>query len=250
MSFPLCKRIAKRAGALPARWLLLFLSLPAAPAMAALVHGDFNDGLYTAPDRLFTVRSPLGPNPTLVDWFDRRAGAVTFVDDAGQLFGVVCTPNFDVLAGADIDLEAALAILRNWFREATFPAIFENQLPGSTILREEPGEFEGQPAWIAVLYLPGASASARLDPATGQVVRSDSWRGVVIFSRDGHTYLLMTEASETMPAAFFDASATGWNGFLPRLAQFYRGMTFKSLADEPDMNGRENGTAATELAKP
>lgn len=227
MSFPLRKRtVVRRAGALPARWLLLFLSLLAAPAMAALVHGEFNDGLYTAPDRLFTVRSPLGPNPTLFDWFDRRAGAVTFVDDAGQLFGVVCTPNFDVLADADIDVEAATAILRNWFREATFPAIFENQIPGSTILREEPGEFEGQPAWIAVLHLPGASASARIDPLSGKLIRNDSWRGVVVISRGGHTYLLMTEASETTAARFFDAAAPGWNGFLPRLAEFYRGMSF------------------------
>ncbi len=230
--------------------LLLLLALLAAPASAALVHGDFTDGLYTAPERLFTVRSPLGHNPTLVDWFDRRAGAVTFVDEGGRLFGLVCTPNLDVLAGADIDVEAATAILRNWFRETTFPAIFENQLPGSTILREEPGEFEGQPAWIAVLHLPGAAASTRLNPATGQVLRNDSWRGVVIISRDGHTYLLMTEAVETLPAPFFDHDAPGWDGFLPRLAQFYRGMTFRSPADEPELNDSATGTAATELAAP
>jgi hypothetical protein len=37
--------------------------------------------------------------PYVIDSFDHSAGAVTFVDEQGGLYGVICTPNFDVLAG-------------------------------------------------------------------------------------------------------------------------------------------------------
>jgi len=207
----------------------LLLALVATPTNAALVHGTFSEELYTAPGELFTVKSPLGSSPRLVDGFERSAGAVTFMDDFGQLFGVVCTPHLDVLAGAQIDTETSTAILRNWFREAAFPAFFAGAVPGSSILREEPGEFEGQPAWIAVLHLPGGAPSARIDPATGRVARGDSWRGVVVISRGGHTYLLMAEAIIVMSGPIhqeFDVLAPGWDDFLPKLAQFYRGMRF------------------------
>jgi hypothetical protein len=194
---------------------VLVLACAAAPA---LERGEFRDGLYVAPNQLFSVRSPLGANPWVIDSFDRAAGAVTFVDEAGGLYGVICTPNFDVLAGADNDAETDLAILRNWLHDATFPLFFERQLPGASIVVEEPGTFEGRPAWIAALYLPHGGSMFRRDAETGLPIRGDSWRGVVVFSRDGHTYLLMTETS---PEA-------SWNDFLPRLSEFYMGMAFSS----------------------
>ncbi len=135
---------------LSARAAAVLAGLLFACAAAALDRGEFQSGLYTAPGELFTVQSPLGPNPVVIDSFDRAAGAVTFVDEAGALYGVVCTPNYDVLAGADNDAETDLAILRNWFRDATFPLFFESQLPGAAILYEEPVEFEGMPAWFGV----------------------------------------------------------------------------------------------------
>ena len=150
--------------------LALAALLAAAPALA-LDRGEFADGRYTAPGELFTVQSPLGPNPVVIDSFDRAAGAVTFVDEQGALFGIVCTPSYDVLAGADNDRETDYAILRNWFRDATFPLFFESQLPGSAILFEEPVEFEGQPAWFGVVHLPQGSARFTPDPATGLPVR-------------------------------------------------------------------------------
>jgi len=209
-------------------------ALLALPAHAALNRGSFSDGLYTAPGQLFTVRSPLGPNSRLVDGFDRSVGTVTFMDHEGELFGLVCTPNLDILADADIDTEVSQAILRNWFHDAAFRRFFASTVPDAQILREAPGEFEGQPAWIAMLHLPGNAPSAHVDAATGEVVRGDSWRGVVVISRDGHTYLLMTEAS-TPGATDFDLSPDGWNRFLPKLAEFYGGMTFQS--SKPDQTG-------------
>jgi hypothetical protein len=189
-------------------------------AAAALDRGEFQDGLYTAPGELFTVQSPLGPSPIVIDSFDRAAGAVTFVDEAGALFGVICTPSYDVLASARNDAETDLAILRNWFRDATFPLFFASQMPGAAILFETPVDFEGQPAWFGVVHLPQGSARLTRDSATGLPTRADSYRGLVVFSRGDLTFLLMTE-SETV---------TEWQALLPPLADFYRGMAFTAPA--------------------
>jgi hypothetical protein len=208
------------------RWWIGIAAVAAATIalpVAALERGRFSAGVYTAPGQLFTVKSPLGPETHVIDSFDRSAGAVTFLDESGHLFGVVCTPSFDVLAGADNDRETDLAILRNWFRDATFPLFFERQLPGAAIVREGPGTFEGGPAWIGVLHLPNGSAMVRADPDTGKPMRLDSWRGLVVFTRGEITYLLMTE---TQPKA-------EWESFLPQLAQFYAGMEFNGLVPVP-----------------
>jgi hypothetical protein len=68
------------------------------------------------------------------------------------------------------------------------------------------------------MQLPHGSALFRNDPATGLPVRQDSFRGLVVFSRDDHTYLIMTEV----------APGQAWNSFLPTLSEFYRGITFRS----------------------
>lgn len=224
-------------------WAMRLADLPvalalllAAPPAHSLEQGDFQAGLYTAPGQFFTVKSPLGASPYLVDSFDRTTGAVTFFDASGQLFGVICTPNFDVLAGADNDFETNAAILRNWLHEATFPLFFERQLPGASIQREGPGEFEGEPAWIAVLHLPRGSSMLRTDPITGQSVREDSWRGLVVFSRGDHTYLIMTEATPEADSGLF----------LPKLSEFYRGINFTpsqpTLADQTLSGNQHAGT--------
>ena len=67
---------------------LALAAVSAAPAVCALEKGEFQDGLYTAPGAIFTVRSPLGLNPWVIDSFDRSAGAVTFIDETGGLFGI------------------------------------------------------------------------------------------------------------------------------------------------------------------
>ena len=212
MSFPLARYVSKLAA------FAAVLMLGSAPA-SAFENGQFQAGLYTAPRELFTVRSPLGPNPWVIDSFDHSAGAVTFVDEQGGLFGVICTPNFDVLAGAQKnDAETDIAILRNWLHDATFPLFFERQLPGAAIEQEGAATFEGRPAWIAVMHLPHGSALFRNDPETGLPVRQDSYRGLVVFTRDDHTYLIMTEV----------APGQEWNSFLPKLSEFYRGFSFRS----------------------
>jgi len=212
MSFPPARLVSKLAA------FAAVLLLGPAPATAS-ENGQFQAGLYTAPSELFTVRSPLGPNPWVIDSFDHSAGAVTFADEQGGLYGVICTPNFDVLAGAQQnDAETDLAILRNWLHDATFPLFFERQLPGAEILQEGAASFEGRPAWIGVMRLPHGSALFRNDPETGLPVRQDSYRGLVVFSRDDHTYLIMTEVAPELP----------WNSFLPKLSEFYRGITFRS----------------------
>lgn len=202
--------------AYPAALAVAFVLVLAPRPAIAFEQGDYQAGLYTAPGQLFTVKSPLGPASYLVDAFEQSAGAVTFLDDDGQLYGVVCTRNYDVLAGADNDFETDAAILRNWFHNATFPNFFERRIPGAWIVSEGPGEFAGAPAWIGVVYLPQGSALVRMDPITGEKIRGDSWRGFVAFSRGEHTYLIMTE---TPPAP-------AQNSFLAQLSEFYQGITF------------------------
>ncbi len=201
---------------LSARAAAVLAGILVASAAAALDRGDFQDGLYTAPGELFTVRSPFGPKPIVIDSFDRAAGAVTFVDEAGALFGVICTPSYDVLAAARNDAETDLAILRNWFRDATFPLFFESQIPGAEIMNEGPGTFEGRPAWLGVIHLPEGSARFTRDANTGLPVRADSYRGIVVFSRGELTFLIMTEVEPGLE----------WAAFLPTLTDFYRGMAF------------------------
>src|SRR5262245_22138724 len=93
--------------------------LAATPTFAS-PQGHFEGGIYVAPGALFTAKSPLGADVLMFDSFDRSTGAVTFVNESGDLFGVVCTPNMDVLAGANNDYETDAAILRNWLHDATF----------------------------------------------------------------------------------------------------------------------------------
>jgi hypothetical protein len=193
----------------------LVLLLAALPAIASN-QGHFSAGLYVAPGAIFTAKSPLGPGAQFFDSFDRSTGAVTFLADNGDLYGVVCTPNLDVLAGADNDYETDAAILRNWLHDATFPLFFKSQLPGAEIVSEEPGRLEGRAAWFAVIRLPQGSARSRIDSQTGQLVREDSYRGLVVFSRGEHTFLIMKEVAPDLelPAV------------LPELDGFYAGMTF------------------------
>ncbi len=190
----------------------------AAKPLYAYEQGAFEAGIYTAPGQLFAVKSPLGPAPILVDSFDDTTGAVTFLDNSGELYGLICAPSFDVLAGADNDFETDAAILRNWFHDATFPLFFARQLPGATIVHEEPGSFDGAPAWLAVMHLPRGSAMFKNDPETGLPTRLDSLRGVVVFSRNRQTYMIMTETTPELE----------WNAYLPKLTDFYRGISFGS----------------------
>lgn len=191
------------------------IALAVTPAIAS-PQGRFEDGIYVAPGALFTAKSPLGPGVLLFDSFDRSTGAVTFINESGDLFGVVCTPNMDVLAGADNDYETDAAILRNWLHDATFPMFFQRQLPGAEILAEQPGHLEGEPAWFAVMRLPHGSARFRNDPETGLPTREDSYRGLAVFTRGDHTYLIMKEIAPELELP----------GVLPALVSFYDGMTF------------------------
>jgi hypothetical protein len=68
------------------------------------------------------------------------------------------------------------------------------------------------------MQLPHGSALFRNDPETGLPVRQDSYRGLVVFSRGDHTYLIMTEVDPQL----------AWNSFLPKLSEFYRGISFRS----------------------
>ena len=66
------------------------------------------------------------------------------------------------------------------------------------------------------MRLPEGSARFHNDPESGLPIREDSYRGLVVFTRGDHTYLIMKEVPPELelPAV------------LPALAGFYAGMTF------------------------
>jgi hypothetical protein len=66
------------------------------------------------------------------------------------------------------------------------------------------------------MHLPRGSAMFKNDPQTGLPGRQESYRGLVVFSRGDHTFLLMKETEPDSP----------WNSFLPALSEFFHGMAF------------------------
>ena len=98
------------------------------------------------------------------------------------------------------------------------PALLRAAASRCTVIHEEPGTFDGAPAWFAVMHLPRGSAMFRNDAETGLPTRLDSIRGVVVFSRGRQTYLIMTETAPELE----------WNAFMPKLADFYRGISFSN----------------------
>ena len=154
----MARRTRRRAAATAA--LALALALGVLPALA-LEHGRVSRReLYTAPDRLSTVRSPLGPNPGVIDSFDHSAGAVTFVDEAGGLYWRYlhaelrrCSPACSATMPRRISRSCATGCTTRPFRSSSSAS---SRVP--SIVQEGAATFEGRPAWIGVMQLPHGSA--------------------------------------------------------------------------------------------
>ncbi len=215
---------------------LILLSLVfSAPASAERLQGKFRKGVYTAPTGLFTVQSPLGARPVVDDGYGGipGLGMVSFSNDRAEMYNVMYGPfadspevesGYPVTTGTDLE---------TWFRDVMFPPAFEGLLPGSTILRSEAGEFEGQPAWIAIVHMPRGHVITSRTFAQAWLAepgrRMDSWCGIVVIRHQDHGYILMKELNDQLAGIEkfkLDPEATDWNAFVPRLAEFYRGVQF------------------------
>ena len=199
----------------------------AAPSQAGRILGYFADGVYQSPERVFNVRSPFPGKPAVLDGIEPEnngAGAVSFIEQSGELRGILYMNNRGRSAR-----EMKPDDLRDWFRESGFPKFFKVSIPNAKILRDEPGEIAGNPAWIAVAYLPGGSPLGKIVHGIDEPVHSDSWRGMAIVAHDHRFYLLMTELrveALATPDWNYDVDAADWNQFVPQLVDLYQRIDF------------------------
>jgi len=203
--------------------------LGAATVFSGNLYGTYKDGIYTAPGKLFRVSSPFPEEATVSDGREpenHNAGALSFIDGMGRLLGVLYMDNKGAAAGQDTD---AARQIGNWFRDTGFPGFFRVGVPDAKILREAPGQIAGQPAWIAVAYLPNSSPLGLNVRNSYEVIRNDSWRGLAVVARGKRYYVLQTELriEKLAPPDFrFDHEAADWNAFVPELDALYHRIEF------------------------
>ncbi len=205
--------------------------LCAATIASGHLYGRYSDGVYTAPSKLFRLSSPFPDQPVVSDGREPEnndAGAVSFIDDAGRLLGVLYMQNMDKPKAQGASGEPAKA-LGSWFRDTGFPRFFQVSVPDAKVLREEAGQIGGQPAWIAVAHLPNASPLGTVIPNSYELTRNDSWRGMAVVARGRHFYLLHTELRVEKlagPEWSYDAETADWNVFVPELEALYDRIEF------------------------
>ena len=193
------------------------------------LYGRYSDGVYLAPGKLFKMSSPFPDQPVVSDGRqpeNNNAGAVSFIDDAGRLLGVLYMENKGDSAGAKAD---ATRQLGDWFRDTGFPRFFQANVPDSKVLRDEAGTINGQPAWIAVAHVPNGSPLGLSVKDSYDIQRNDSWRGMAVVAHGKHYYLLQTElrVEKLVPPDWsYDAEAANWNGFVPELEALYDRIEF------------------------
>ena len=193
------------------------------------LYGRYSDGVYLAPGKLFKMSSPFPDQPVVSDGRqpeNNNAGAVSFIDDAGRLLGVLYMENKGDSAGAKAD---ATRQLGDWFRDTGFPRFFQANVPDSKVLRDEAGTINGQPAWIAVAHVPNGSPLGLSVKDSYDIQRNDSWRGMAVVAHGKHYYLLQTELRVEKlapPDWSYDAEAANWNGFVPELEALYDRIEF------------------------
>jgi hypothetical protein len=201
--------------------------LCAATVTSGHLYGRYNQGVYTAPGKLFRVSSPFPDEPIVSDGREpenNNAGAVSFIDSAGRLQGVLYMQNKGNSTKPD-----DTKLLGDWFRDTGFPRFFQVSVPDAKILRDEAGKIGGQPAWIAVAHLPSASPLGTEIPNSDDVKRSDSYRGMAVVAHGDRYYLLQTELRVEKiagPDWFYDEDAANWNVFVPELEALYQRIEF------------------------
>lgn len=205
--------------------------LGAATVASGHLYGTYKDGIYTAPGKIFRVSAPFPDDPTVSDGREpanNNAGALSFIDGFGRLLGVLYMDNPGDASGQGTSPDAAKQI-GGWFRDQGFPGFFRVSVPDAKILREAPGEIGGQPAWVAVAFLPAGSPLGRAVPNSYDVIRNDSWRGMAVVARGKRYYVLQTELriEKLAPPDFqFDVEAANWNAFVPELEALYHRIEF------------------------
>ena len=209
---------------------LLAPFLLAATVASGNLYGRYNDGIYLAPKKLFQMTTPFPDDPTVSDGSEpanNNAGAVSFIDSAGRMLGMLYMEDKGAAKAAEAQNDSKQ--LADWFRDFGFPRFFQANVPDSKILREEAGQIDGKPAWIAVAHVPNGSPLGLSVKGSYDVKRNDSWRGMAVVARGKHYYLLQTELRiEKLagPNWSYDKDAANWNEFVPELEALYDRVEF------------------------
>ena len=204
--------------------------LCAATVASGNLYGRYNDGVYTAPGKLFRLTSPFPDQPVVSDGQEpanNKAGAVSFIDSVGRMQGVLYMNNNGYVPadGASPDTK----LLGDWFRDMGFPRFFQVSVPDAKVLRDEAGKIAGQLAWIAVAHVPNGSPLGTPIKNSYDLKRNDSYRGMAVVARGDRYYLLQTELRiEKLagPEWFYDEEAANWNEFVPELEALYQRIEF------------------------
>lgn len=212
--------------------LVVLAVLAGGPSAAEKHIGKLKKGVYSPPAGAFTLRVPKGEGWRISDGFDAssRAGAVSLSDEFNRLHGILYAPIPDSLRPFPEEETLRVDALRTWFHDFAIPHWFVRVIPETTVLREEATTFDGMPAWLAVLDLPGGAAVGKLDLDTGTVQPLDSKRGMAVFARGDHAYVIMCEIESmsrwAMERKPYDPGH--WNAFLEELTEFYRTIRFRT----------------------
>jgi hypothetical protein len=188
--------------------------------------GTVQRGVYHSPAGNYSVPVPRGSKISQGHRVDH--GAVSFHDDFGRNLGILHAHGGPAAAPEAADRPAAFSA---WLHDFVMPTWFAPVSPGSGVLAEAVGTFEGMSALFALIDAPGAHALVVMTIADGQMQsrRMDSRRVAVIFGRGAYTYLLTTETVKT--GIWDDARAVGpdedWVRLADELATFYRTVAFK-----------------------
>lgn len=194
------------------------------------LYGRYKDGTYTAPGKLFRMTSPFPDEPIVSDGREpenNNAGAVSFIDEAGRMFGVLYMEKKGLVVSEEGANETK--VLADWFRDVGFPRFFKVSVPDAKVLRDEAGRIGGSPAWIAVAHVPNASPLGVQVKDSYEVMRNDSWRGMAVVARGKRYYLLQTElrVEKLAPENWrYDENAANWNAFVPELEALYNRIEF------------------------
>lgn len=173
---------------------LILLGLVAATTpdlLYAGLKGKFKKGVYTAPDKNFSVELPKGTRVT--DAYDKggKEAMVEFVDRGGGFKAVWCTP-FEPpkdLEGRLTNEAFATKFMSSYFKDVVMPWIFYPISHESVILSESLLSFDGASAYLFLVKVPGAAGL--YDPLTNK--HYDGRRPTLVFSKCGYTYIVVHE---------------------------------------------------------
>jgi hypothetical protein len=199
---------------------LVFLGILTSCAAASGPQGGrVHQGIYHSPAGNFTVPAP--PMSKVSDGHHAGYGGVSFHSDLGRNVGI----HYSTVPGGVEEM------LSDWLSGFAMPTWFTPVSPGSRIMAEADGVFEGMPARFALIDAPEAHALVVMtfgEDGKAHTRRLDSRRVAIIFRKDNHIYMITTE---TALPAFMNTTPSepdeDWVRRGEELQAFYRTIAFR-----------------------